>query len=514
MIGTRMEHQQLETVIGLEIHVQLRTKTKMFCDCDNDAEHAAPNALMCPVCVGHPGTLPSPNAQALRYAVRVGLALGCVINTPTFFDRKHYIYPDLPKGYQISQFDVPVCGEGTLTVEMPSGERGNITIRIERAHLEEDAAKNIHRNGKTLVDFNRAGTPLMEIVTRPDFHSPKEAKAFLQELRRIMRFIGVSNADMEKGHLRCDANISLRPVDERGLPIGREYYPKTEIKNMNSFKAVERALEFEIARQTDLWQTDSPPAQTTTRGWNDATQTTELQRIKEDAADYRYMREPDIPPIDLLEVMDEERHALPELPAQKRARFRDEYGFGVQDVWALTDDPAVADFVEHTMSELVAWLVASPDTDGTPEEILETHRDKLAKLASTWIGNKLMGVLAARGVSVESADVTPENMAELMRLVFERKLNNTAALAILEQMLDSGKDPETIMQEQGLASIDSEEVLTEIIDGILSRHPSHVEEYKAGKVALLQFFVGMVQKETGGKADPRLTKDILERKLN
>ncbi|MEK7530088.1 MAG: Asp-tRNA(Asn)/Glu-tRNA(Gln) amidotransferase subunit GatB, partial [Patescibacteria group bacterium] len=433
-----MEHQRLETVIGLEIHVQLRTKSKMFCDCNNDAEHAAPNTLMCPVCVGHPGTLPSPNAQALRYAVRIGLALGCVINSPTFFDRKHYIYPDLPKGYQISQFDVPVCGEGALTVEVPGGERGDVTIRIERAHLEEDAAKNIHRDGKTLVDFNRAGTPLVEIVTRPDFRSPKEAKAFLQELRRIMRTIGVSDADMEKGHLRCDANISLRPVDERGLPIGRGYYPKTEIKNMNSFKAVERALLFEIARQTDLWQTNSPPAQTTTRGWNDAKQATELQRVKEDSADYRYMREPDIPPIDLSDVIDEERHALPELPAKKRARFRDEYGFSTQDVWALTDDPAVADFVERTMSELVAWLVASPETDGSPEEIVETHRAKLAKLTSTWIGNKLTSVLAARGTSIVAADVTPENMAELMRLVFERTLNNTAALTVLEHMLDSG----------------------------------------------------------------------------
>ncbi len=508
-----MEHQRLETVIGLEIHVQLRTKSKMFCDCNNDAEHAAPNTLMCPVCVGHPGTLPSPNAQALRYAVRIGLALGCVINSPTFFDRKHYIYPDLPKGYQISQFDVPVCGEGALTVEVPGGERGDVTIRIERAHLEEDAAKNIHRDGKTLVDFNRAGTPLVEIVTRPDFRSPKEAKAFLQELRRIMRTIGVSDADMEKGHLRCDANISLRPVDERGLPIGRGYYPKTEIKNMNSFKAVERALLFEIARQTDLWQTNSPPAQTTTRGWNDAKQTTELQRVKEDSADYRYMREPDIPPIDLSDVIDEERHTLPELPAKKRARFRDEYGFSTQDVWALTDDPAVADFVERTMSELVAWLVASPETDGSPEEIVETHRAKLAKLTSTWIGNKLTSVLAARGTSIVAADVTPENMAELMRLVFERTLNNTAALTVLEHMLDSGSGPETIMQERGLASIDSEEALTEIVEGVLLRYPNYVEEYKAGKVALLQFFIGMVQKETEGKADPRLTKSILERRL-
>ena len=513
MILTDMEHQRLETVIGLEIHVQLRTKTKMFCGCDNDAENAAPNTLMCPVCVGHPGTLQSPNTLAIRYAIRIGLALGCKINSPIFFDRKHYIYPDLPKGYQISQFDVPVCGEGRLRVEIPSSKHGDIEIRIERAHLEEDAAKNIHRNGQTLVDFNRAGTPLVEIVTRPDFRSPKEAKAFLQELRRIMRYLGVSNADMEKGHLRCDANISLRPVDERGLPIGRTYYPKTEVKNMNSFKAVERALEFEIVRQTDLWSTNSPPAQTTTRGWNESKQTTELQRVKEDSADYRYMREPDIPPIDLTDAIDEEKHRLPELPAAKRARFKDEYGFGTKDVWALTDEPSTADFVERTMSELVSWLVASPDTDGTPEEIAEAHRHALAKLASTWIGTKLVGVLAARGESISTTDLSPENMAELMRLVFERKLNNTAALTVLEYMLDSGQGPETVMQERQLSSMDDETALGEIIDGILANHPSHVDDYKSGKTVLLQFFVGMVQKETGGKANPHLTKSILEKKL-
>ncbi len=237
----------LEPVIGLEIHVQLKTATKMFCGCDNVQEDALPNTRICPVCMGHPGTLPVPNKQALRFAIRIGLALGCTVNETLLFDRKHYQYPDLPKGYQISQYDEPICFDGQVKLRNP--DNGDIlSVRIERAHLEEDAAKNVHRDSATFVDFNRAGTPLVEIVTKPDFRNPQDAKFFLQELRRILRYLRVSDADMEKGHMRCDANVSLRPVDARGLPVLREFYPKTEVKNMNSFKAVERALEYEIKR--------------------------------------------------------------------------------------------------------------------------------------------------------------------------------------------------------------------------------------------------------------------------
>lgn len=508
-----MTYDHLEPVIGLEIHVQLKTKSKLFSGSNNSAQDSDPNTLISAIDVGHPGTLPNLNREALHFAARIGLALNSEINSPIFFDRKHYIYPDLPKGYQISQFDVPVVGEGYLDIEVPEGDRKNVRVRIERAHLEEDAAKNIHRDGKTLVDFNRAGTPLVEIVTRPDLRSPQEAKIFLTELRRIMRYLGVSDADMEKGHLRCDANISMRPVNKNGELAANEFYPKTEVKNMNSFRAVERALVFEIERQTDLWQTNSPPATTTTRGWDANNQKTEMQRTKELAADYRFMREPDIPPIDMTEVVTAEKNRMPELPAAKRARFKEEFGFSEQDTRTLTDEPAMADFTEATMSELVAWLVASPDTQGSPVEIQTKHKDRLAKLGGTWIATKLVGVITASKTNIHEASVTPEDMAELMKLVFERKASNTAALTILETMIETGKDPHKILEEKGLGSIDDEDALTKTVETVLANNPAQVEEYKAGKITLMKFFIGMVQKETQGAADPPMTQKILDRLL-
>src|SRR3989344_8760689 len=287
--------KRLEPVIGLEIHVQLKTKAKMFCGCPAHEAGAAPNANTCPVCLGQPGTLPVVNAEAVKMGVRMGLALGCAIAPRSKFDRKHYFYPDLPKGYQISQYDQPIASEGELTFEVHAKDapRPVATIRIERAHLEEDADKNVHPStgsglAQTYVDFNRAGVPLVEIVTGPDFRSPAEAKAFLTELRLIARTLGVSDADMEKGQLRCDANVSMRELDADGNVVGPKFHPKTEVKNLNSFRHVERALAYEIKRQGELWEADSPPAESTTRGWNDALQKTEPQRVKEAEGDYRY----------------------------------------------------------------------------------------------------------------------------------------------------------------------------------------------------------------------------------
>ncbi|MCA9387650.1 MAG: Asp-tRNA(Asn)/Glu-tRNA(Gln) amidotransferase subunit GatB, partial [Candidatus Andersenbacteria bacterium] len=335
---------ELEPVIGLEIHVQLKTKSKMFCRCSNDAEGVAPNTHICEVCTGQPGTLPVPNEEAVEMILRAGLALGSELPDFTKFDRKHYFYPDLPKGYQISQYEEPFCVGGTVEVEREDGSQ--FIVEMERLHLEEDAGKLVHEHGRSGVDLNRAGTPLIECVTKPVVKSAADARLFLQELRRTMRYLGVSDADMEKGHLRCDANISMRPVGDNKL------YPKTEIKNVNSFKFVEQALEFEIVRQTGLWEKGTPVDVETTRGFDPSTGKTIEQRTKEGAADYRYFPEPDIPPfvIDATRRSALARH-LPELPARKRARFVDQFGLSRESAFTIVDDKSTSDFYENVLSE-------------------------------------------------------------------------------------------------------------------------------------------------------------------
>ena len=503
-----MDYHHLEPVIGLEIHVQLNTATKLFSAVDNHAQGADPNTLISAVDLGHPGTLPALNQQALRFAVRIGLALGCRINSPTFFDRKHYIYPDLPKGYQISQFDIPVAEDGVLRIEDPESEE-RFTVHIERAHLEEDAAKNSHQDGKTLVDFNRAGTPLVEIVTRPDLRSSGQAKLFLQELRRIMQNLGVSEADMSQGNMRCDANISLRPVDKEGRPVAQDFYPKTEVKNMNSFKSVERAIDFEIERQTKLWEEDAAPSITTTRGWDDASQVTELQRTKELAADYRYMREPDVPPVDLQPFIASETDERFELPAERRERFAQEYGLNRDAVWTLTNSPELADFTERVFSESRSWLKAQPEIT----ELTDVHTAAIGKLVGTWVGTKLLGALAQRSGDIRTMHVSPENMAELLTLLYKKDLTAHQANDVLEEMLNDGDSPAHIVERLGLKTVSDIDALGAIVDKVLSEHPQQVEQYKNGKVALLQFFIGMVQKETQGSANVPTTKDLLESRL-
>ena len=372
-------------VIGLEIHLQLKTKSKMFCACPAHDVGASPNTNVCAICLGNPGTLPVPNEQAIRYGTMMGLALNCSIASHSKFDRKNYFYPDLPKAYQISQYDLPIAANGHLEVDVPDSPRERVRIGITRAHLEEDAAKNTHGvEGKTLVDYNRGGTPLIEIVTEPDFTNAKEAKAFLHELQRIARYLDVSNADMEKGNMRCDANISLREIDENGQVVGARFNPKTEIKNLNSFRHVERALEFEIKRQTKLWEDETPVTVSTTRGWNDVKGVTELQRSKEDAADYRYFPEPDIPPLNLAALAEELKLKMPELPAARRARMVEEYALKPSDAAQMCDDPALADFAEQTFSELQSWLSSvEGDLDW------ETEKPKMARLVSGCLFSKL-----------------------------------------------------------------------------------------------------------------------------
>lgn len=504
-----------EPVIGLEIHVQLKTKTKMFCGCSAHEVGAAPNTNICPICLGYPGTLPVTNAQAVRFGVLMGLALNCQIAEHSKFDRKNYFYPDLPKGYQISQFDLPIALGGFMELEMPNGPRKQIRIGITRAHLEEDAAKSFHgADGKTSVDFNRGGVPLIEIVTEPDFRSPQEAKIFLQELRLIARYLGVSDADMEKGHLRCDANISLRKRNEQGEILGAQFNPKTEIKNLNSFKHVERALTYEIERQTRLWEEAGfPPAISTTRGWNDARGHTVEQRTKEDTADYRYFPEPDIPALTLQEIAEEMRAGMPELPAARRKRFETEYQLKSSDAKQICDDPILADFTEQTFSELAAWL-DTKTVGGSEGEAYEKQKAQMGRLVSGWLLSKLMGLMAERSIDIRSTKIHPENFAEFITLIANKQLNTTSGLKVLTTMLDTGEDPSDIMEDQTLGQMDDETMLAEVVSRVIESHPVETARYQAGEEQLLKFLIGQVMKETQGTADAALTKNMLLMKLN
>mgnify|MGYP001576940904 FL=1 len=500
-------------VIGLEIHVQLKTKSKMFCGCANRDEtvygEVPPNTFVCPICTGQPGVLPVVNEQALEWAVKMGKALHGDFNEISKFDRKHYFYPDLPKGYQISQYDVPVMEKGYLEIETIGDNQQPELKKIEltRMHLEEDAAKNIHQEKNTLVDFNRVGAPLIEIVTQPVLASPAEAKVFLQELRLLARYLNISNADMEKGELRCDANISLRPAGDT------KFYPKTEIKNLNSFKAVERALEYEIQRQTKLWDNGNPPSTLSTRGWDEMKQVTEEQRVKEDAEDYRYFPEPDLPAFSLKEII--KKVSLPELPRARRARFVDEFGLSRADSKILTDDTAWANFTEQVFAEAWAWLDSLPEMDGqTEEEIMKKNRAKIGRLAGGWLTSKLMGLMAEEKIDIRLLKISPENFAEFISLIYTNKINSANAMALLKEMLAAGEDPTQIMEEKRLGQVTDENTLEKAVITVIRLNPEQVKQYQAGKIALIQFLIGKVMKETEGKVDPQAVKKLLELKLN
>ncbi len=488
-------------VIGLEIHIQLKTRRKMFCDSPNVLGDALPNTAICPVCTGAPGTLPVANQQAIDFTVMAGLALNCDIPAESKFDRKSYFYPDLPKGYQISQYDQPIAVDGNLVV-------GEGLIRIERIHLEEDAAKLIHPAGSSasLVDFNRAGTPLVEIVTRPDFTSPAQAKAFLQELQRIARYLGISDADMEKGQLRCDANVSLKPTDNDTL------YPKTEIKNMNSFASVERALTHEIERQGELWEAGSPPAVQSTRGWDDARGKTIEQRIKEEAHDYRYFPEPDLPPLRFTpEHIALIKAKMPELPAARRDRFQTMYGFSVADAEVLVSDKRLGEYAEQVVSELKAWLIAEDPAGG--KHHWEHRKAELVKLTGGWLVNKLLGLLNEAKQGIVDTTITPENFAEFIKLLYQGRINQPAAREVLKEMFATGNDPSVIVEEKNLGLIADEGTLSDMIDEVLAVNESSVSAYRAGKKQALQFLVGQVMAKTRGRADPKILNTLLLHKL-
>lgn len=491
-------------IIGLEIHVRLKTATKMFCRCANVDDTQPPNTAICPVCTGQPGALPVVNDEAVHLGVRTGLALGCAIPRQSHFDRKQYFYPDLPKGYQISQYDFPISQHGAVELDIPGGvaPRDHIRIGITRAHLEEDAAKNIHdgATGATLVDFNRASVPLVEIVTEPDFRTPKEARFFLQELQAILRAARVSDADMEKGYMRCDANISLLEVDDNNMPLKAGYNPKIEVKNLNSSRAVEKALEFEIARQLALYEAGEVPVGAT-RGWDENRGETSEQRLKETNADYRYFPEPDLLPLDLAHVAEEERARLPELPQATRDRLQAEWGFTRDDARTLVD-MNLHEYAEQVLSE---WT-SDEHADA------ETHA-RWAKLVANWLCNKLAGLLAAKGRSLADHGITAENFAEFINLIDDARINSANAQKLLEAMVDTGADPSHIMEERNLGQIEDAGAVAEAVARIIEQNPEQVEAVRSGKIALVKWFVGGVMKATEGRANPVQAEEEVKKQL-
>lgn len=490
---------ELEPVIGLEIHVQLKTASKMFCSCPNVFGDIEPNTAICPICMGHPGTLPVPNEKAIEWIQLVGMALNCEIATESKFDRKSYFYPDLPKGYQISQYDKPFCGKGELSLVIDGEQR---SIGITRIHLEEDAAKNTHPQGAdfTLVDYNRGGTPLIEIVTEPDIRNPQEAKAFLQELQRIVRALGVSDADMEKGQMRCDANISMRPVGESVMN------PKTEVKNVNSFRFVEKALEYEITRQTDLWNNGETPTHAT-RGFDSKRSVTTEQRTKEEAADYRYFPEPDIPPFTFDETyLAVIKKQLVELPSAKRNRFMDQYGVDAQQAEILVANTQIAYFFEDVVSEL-------KQLDNEQVGIAPAEVPALVELTQKIALREVREIMTAGDLSYEDLKITAANFAELVVLVHEGKLGRGAVKQVLEEMQKTGGDPDHIIQNLGLAQVSESSDLEKYADEVIAENPEVVEKIKRGKEGAIQFLMGQVMAKSQGKANPGVVIEILKKKI-
>jgi aspartyl-tRNA(Asn)/glutamyl-tRNA(Gln) amidotransferase subunit B len=458
--------------------------------------------------MAHPGTLPIPNKQAIEWTILIGLALNCKINELSKFDRKNYFYPDLPKGYQISQYDLPIAYDGFLEVD-------DKPVLVTRIHLEEDTGKLIHPAGKkySLVDYNRAGTPLIELVTEPVIRDAATAKKFAIEYQQILRFLDISNADMEKGEMRCEANIS---VQEKGkwkyengqiLPIGNyKLNPKVELKNINSFRYMEKAVDYEIKRQIKALETQEKLVQET-RGWNNDKGITFSQRVKETSADYRYFPEPDIPPLKINQKwVDKIKAGMNELPAQKIKRFRDEYCFSDNEAEILAGDKALAGYTEKVISELRAWV------DSTGDD-WERQKHKLAKTSANWLINELFKHLKTNGQNIDQLKITPENFAELICLIYQDKINSSAAQTILEYMYKKGGDPTDIMADLKLEQLDDKEALEKIIAEISLKNQKQVEEYKAGKANVLQFLVGQVMAATKGKANPKIVIELLKKSL-
>jgi aspartyl-tRNA(Asn)/glutamyl-tRNA(Gln) amidotransferase subunit B len=472
-----------EAVIGLEVHVELRTKTKAFCSCPNEFG-SEPNSNVCPICLAMPGTLPVLNKSLLDYGIKAGLAMNCQIAHYCKFDRKNYFYPDLPKAYQISQYDFPLCRSGYLDVEVDGYVR---RIGINRIHMEEDAGKLMHGEGNadySLVDLNRGTVPLLEIVSEPDIRTPEDARLYLESLKQILQYLDVSDCKMEEGSLRCDANISLRPAGSTVLNT------KVEIKNMNSFRAVQRALESEMVRQQEVYESGGKVVQET-RAWNEETGKTSVMRAKETASDYRYFPDPDLVAVVLSdEMVDKIREDLPELPAARKQRFIEEYGLPAYDAGILTSSRALADYFE---------------------ECIKGYHD--TKKVSNWVMVELLRLLNTNNLDIKESKVTPSHLVEMLKLMDKGAISGKIAKTVFEEMFVSGKDAAQIVEEKGLIQISDEGELAAIIDELIAAHPEVVEDYRKGKKKALGFFVGQVMKQTRGKANPQIVNKLLLARL-
>ncbi len=473
---------QFEAIIGLEVHAQLLTKSKIFCSCSTTFG-AAPNSHVCPVCMGLPGSLPVLNKKVVEFAIKLALATNAHINPIAVFARKNYFYPDLPKGYQISQYDLPIATGGYLEIEV-----GNKTKRIGlvRIHMEEDAGKLIHDEHRPIsfVDFNRTGVPLLEIVSEPDIRSPEEAVAYLKKLRSILRYLEICDGNMEEGSLRCDANISIRPVGSK------TFGTKVELKNMNSFKHVQRALEYEIRRQTALYLEGKEVVQET-RLFDAAKGITVSMRGKEEAHDYRYFPDPDLVPVEIDKAWIEEvKKTLPELPDAKKRRFIEEYGLPTYDAEIITSSRYLAEFFENCCS-----LFNKP------------------KMISNWIMTEVLRELNREGKEINETNLTPELLVELLKLVDENVISSTIAKNIFPEVYAKGRKPTEIVEEKGLKQESDEEALLAICKKVVETYPKEVEKYKSGKKGVLGFFVGQVMRETRGKANPKIVNQLLTKLL-
>jgi aspartyl-tRNA(Asn)/glutamyl-tRNA(Gln) amidotransferase subunit B len=498
-----------EPTIGLEIHVELKTKTKMFCDCLNDPDEKHPNFNVCPTCMGHPGTLPTINKEAVEKLLKVGLALNSEVAEFSKFDRKNYFYPDLPKGYQISQYDLPLCGGGELEIE--EGKK----INLERIHLEEDTGRLLHPEGEkyTLVDFNRAGIPLMELVTRPDLKSGKEIEKFAKELQLILRYLDASDADMEKGQMRIEVNISIK---KKGA---KELGTKVEIKNINSVKAASAATDFEIKRQTEKLKKGEKIIQET-RGWDENKGATFSQRVKEGSADYRYFPEPDLPPMKFSkDEVEELRLSLPELPAQRRERFKKQYGLTDAQIEIFTIAKNFGDYYESVASELDAASMMTHLQKGYKDiPPVEKHLPaKLHTLAANYMITEFPPLLNMQGMEInelEGIKITPESFAELMVMIFHEELSSTNAKLVLKEMAETGLHPSQIVKEKNLGQTSDIEEIGKAVDEIVAKNPKAVEDYKKGKVETIKFLTGQAVALTRGKANPQIVSQLLKQKLS
>ena len=490
-----MPAMQYETVIGLEVHVQLQTRSKMFCGCPADYQYAPANSRVCPVCLGLPGTLPVINRKAVEYTIMTGLALGCRIPGYSKFDRKNYPYPDLMKGYQVSQFDLPLAEDGVLEIDLDGTAK---SIGVMRVHLEEDAAKLQHfpdaaGESYSLVDVNRAGVPLMEVVSAPDMRSPEEARAYLMTLHSIMQYLGVSSAQMQDGNFRCDANVSIRPQGSE------EFGTRTEVKNMNSFRSVYLALNYEVERQRRVLEDGGRIIQET-RGWIEERGVTVSQRSKEEAHDYRYFPEPDLPPLKVDSTWVEEiRRSLPELAGQRKARFVEQYGLPLYDADLLTGSRPLADYFEEA--------VARRPASGTE---MQTY----AKNVSNWMLGDLSRLMNLENLEITGVKVTPAHLAELLGLIDSGTLSGTLAKTVLEEAFASGEEPVKVVKEKGYSQINDSSVVESAVAQALADNPKAVADYVNGKDTAARFLVGQVMKITRGQAKPELALELVQAALD